>query len=74
MNSCVSLVSDTSHFHTKFSSLFGVDVSREGYAVVMSGVDSSDIAGAFILNYCDNGFNANAALGNTLRDLALNFA
>ena len=32
------------------------------------------IAGAFILNYCENGFNANAALGNTLRDLALNFA
>ena len=41
MNCCVSLVPDTSNFHTASTSLFDVDVSREGYAVVMSGVDSS---------------------------------
>uniref|UniRef100_UPI00388EC141 hypothetical protein n=1 Tax=Methanobrevibacter sp. TaxID=66852 RepID=UPI00388EC141 len=41
MNCCVSLVPDTSNFHTASTNLFDVDVSREGYAVVMSGVDSS---------------------------------
>ena len=38
MSCCVSLASDTSNFHT-YSSLLDVNVSRDDYAVVMSGVD-----------------------------------
>ena len=40
MNCCVSFVSDTSNFH-RYSSLLDVNVSRDDYAIVMSGLDSS---------------------------------
>ena len=39
MSCCVSLVSDTLNFNTEFISLFNVNVSRDEYAVVMSGAD-----------------------------------
>ena len=41
MVSCISLMPNSSKFNAEFTSLFDVNVNRGGYAVVMSGVDSS---------------------------------